>query len=164
MVCCAACSAGSDPAKDTDGPDAAVGDSSDLVVSGEASCASDPRVDAYVPNLDKEGKLGVLSFRLVRSEPAPPAKGDNTLTLLIVDADGAPVDGELTVGLTMPDHGHGSMLEPTVSYDADSGFRTVTPVNLFMAGVWLVQLELYSGAADEGDLLDRAEFYFCIEG
>jgi YtkA-like protein len=133
-------------------------------LAGTVSCSADPRVDKYTPEFDKPGELGVLSFRLSQSEPAPPAKGNNTFQLHISDANGAPVTGELKVDLKMPDHGHGTSVKAIATLDEASGVYTVTPVYLFMPGVWRVELDAYAASAQGATPLDRGVLYFCIEG
>jgi len=147
----------------TDGP--ALADAGDTVVgagglTGEVTCTDDPRVDTYVAGLTAPGERGTLTFRIDSSEPAPPAKGGNTWELSVLDADGNPMGGDLAVKLDMPDHGHGSQVEPEVTYDEVSGRFSITPLYLFMAGVWRIELELSA----EEKLVDRGTFYFCIEG
>jgi hypothetical protein len=130
---------------------------------GTVSCEQDPRVDAY-QDLTRAGDLGALSFRLAQAEPAPPAKGNNTFHLDITDASGAPMAGSLKVDLKMPDHGHGTSVKPSVSFDPATGEWTIDPLYLFMPGVWRIQLEAYDGSASAGAPLDRTALFFCIEG
>jgi hypothetical protein len=154
----AACSGSEGPAP------ASGGDASTSTggLTGDVSCVSDPRVDTYVAGLSREGERGTLSFRLESSDPAPPAKGGNTFEIVVLDSDGVPVTGDLRIELTMPDHGHGTQVEPEVSYDAATERFTIAPVYLFMAGVWRVTLELAAG--EPSKVVDRASFYFCVEG
>ena len=130
------------------------------LASGEVSCTTDPRVDNYVAGLVKKGKL--FSFRLDDSAPAPPAKGANTFVLQVADATGAPADVALSVDPQMPDHGHGTSIVPTVTFDADSQSFTIAPLYLFMPGVWRIELTARSQTADTA--VDGADFFFCIEG
>jgi len=153
----AACSA-SEASPPADGGDAAPGAGG---LTGDVSCSDDPRVDAYVAGITREGERGTLSFRLDASDPAPPAKGGNALEASVVDAEGNPVAGQLGIVLVMPDHGHGTQVEPVVSYDEATERFTLAPVYLFMAGVWRVTLELRD---ESSKIRDRASFYFCIEG
>ncbi|HEX5100804.1 MAG TPA: FixH family protein [Polyangiaceae bacterium] len=130
-------------------------------LTGEVTCTADARVDTYVAGLTADGERGVLAFRIDSSEPAPPAKGGNTWEVSVLDADGNLASGDLGVALDMPDHGHGSQVEPEVTYDEESGRFTITPLYLFMAGVWRIELTL---ASDADKVVDRGTFYFCIEG
>jgi hypothetical protein len=141
-----------------EGDDAAVGAGG---LTGEVTCADDSRVDTYVAGLTAEGERGVLTFRIDSSDPAPPAKGGNTWEVSVLDADGNPTGGNLAVTLVMPDHGHGSQVEPEVTYDDETSRFSIVPLYLFMAGVWRIGLELKS---DSGEVVDRGTFYFCVEG
>ena len=135
------------------------------VPSGAVSCTTDARVDHYAAGLSKDGKLGTLSFRLVESEPAPPSRGSNRFVLQILDQSGAPVDVSLHVDLKMPDHGHGTSIVPTIAFDADAQSFTVTPLYLFMPGVWRIDFTAFAKDSDTtGTPLDSASFFFCIEG
>lgn len=112
--------------------------------------------------MDKPGELGVLSFQFSDLEPAPPAKGSNTFHVRVSDASGALVEGELGVALRMPDHGHGTSVKPVVS-DTAIGTYTVTPLYLFMAGVWRIEFDAYAGA-DVSQPVDSVALHFCVEG
>jgi hypothetical protein len=131
--------------------------------TGEVSCTSDPRVDTYTANLTRAGERGTLIFRLNSSDPVPPAKGPNTFVVSVLDGDGQAVSADLRIALLMPDHGHGTQVPATVTYDESSGTYSIAPVYLFMAGVWRVELGLYSDT-DQTKPVDTAVFFFCIEG
>lgn len=132
-------------------------------LEGEVSCADDSRVDTYTAGLAKPGAAGELTFELISSEPAPPAKGGNTFEVSVTDAGGDPVTGDLRIVLVMPDHGHGTQVTPVVTMDPDTQRFTIAPVYLFMAGVWRIDFALYEDA-DAARPRDRATYYFCIEG
>lgn len=134
--------------------------------NGDVSCTDDERVEAYAPGLIRAGERGVLSFELSESDPAPPAKGMNTFTLRLIDADGNPPSSDLELGveLVMPDHGHDSPTLPEIGFDAESGSFTVSSVYLFMAGVWRVDVTAYDGGSDRRAIVDAASFFFCVEG
>lgn len=127
---------------------------------GDVSCVDDERVDTYTAKLQKTGAKGTLVFELTSSEPAPPAKGSNAFEVRVTGQDGAALEGELGITLDMPDHGHGTSVTPVVSFDAPRGLYALAPVYLFMPGVWRVALDF----SVEGSEVDRAVFYFCIEG
>jgi len=150
--------AGEDAPAPVDAGDTAIGAGG---LTGDVTCAADARVDLYVAGLTAEGERGELAFRIDSSEPAPPAKGGNTWEVSVLDADGSPMLGRLDLALDMPDHGHGSQVDPEVTYDEDTGRFTITPLYLFMAGVWRIELTLVS---DAEKVVDRGTFYFCIEG
>jgi hypothetical protein len=142
----------------------AVGPDGQTLTQTSVSCQDDPRVATYHPPMETQGELGILSFRFPELDPSPPAKGSNTFHLQISDASGAPITGDLGVNLLMPDHGHGTSVVPSVSFDASTNEYTVTPLYLFMAGVWRIQFDAYAGSQSDGAALDRATVYFCIEG
>jgi hypothetical protein len=156
----AACSGDAAPSDEAAAP---VGEDGQPLPEGTVACSQDPRVDDYLA-LDKHGELGVLSFRLSALEPAPPAKGNNLFQLEISDDQGAPVAGDLHVDLKMPDHGHGTSVKPLIDFDPQTEKYTVSPLYLFMPGVWRIQLEAYAGSAAGATPLDRTALYFCIEG
>lgn len=143
--------------------DSSTGGATDGLPDGSVSCTNDARLDAYTEGLEKQGINGALSFRLEKSEPGPPAKGNNTLTVSITSLDGE-APGALGVTLKMPDHGHESPTVPTVTFDAESSSYTLSPVNLFMAGVWQITLSAYGDTALRSVPIDSASFFFCIEG
>lgn len=126
------------------------------VVTG---CAAEKRADAFQPGLKKVAPSGLV-VSLVDASPAPPAKGDNTWTLRLTDATGAPVDGAtVTLVPFMPDHGHGSAVKPTVTFTGSDGKYAVSRVYLAMAGYWEITVTVVRGATS-----DEARFGFCIDG
>ena len=135
---------------------------------GSVSCTNDPRLDAYAGSLDKGGELGSLTFRFSDFSPAQPARGNNTFHVQLMDASGAALSGDaadpahvdLGVELFMPDHGHGTSVEPAVTFEG--GRYTLAPLYLFMPGVWRVELDAAAGETDE--TLDRVLLHFCVEG
>jgi hypothetical protein len=131
---------------------------------GAVMCTHDPRVDTYTANLQKSGQLHVLTFTLVESNPAPPARGSNVMKLKITDADDMPVTGDLQAKLSMPDHGHPTTVQPVITLDPATSTYTIDPAYLFMPGVWLLEFVSYKGSSDAGAPLDTGSYYFCIEG
>ena len=141
------------------------------VLSTSVSCLSDSRVDTYgnegTGDLEKPGERAVLSFRFFDLEPSPPAKGNNTFHVQLEKPNGDLVEGGLGVDLRMPDHGHGTSVEPVVTPDPALRTFTVTPLNLFMPGVWRLEFEAFDAAAGDSspaDIIDRVALHFCIEG
>ncbi len=130
--------------------------------SNVVSCTDDARLDVYTDNMQKAGEGGRLDFRFSDFVPAPPAKGSNTFDVQVTDSSGAVVSGGLEVELVMPDHGHGTSIEPSISLDAASGIYTVTPLYLFMPGVWRITFAAVSSEAAAP--LDSVDLHFCIEG
>lgn len=131
--------------------------------SNTVSCTDDLRLDLYTDNMEKEGELGELTFRFSDFEPAPPAKGSNTFHVQVKNPAGDVLTHGLAVSLIMPDHGHGSSITPVVSLDATSGVYTVTPLYLFMPGVWRITFDAAAARSDAA-VLDRVALHFCVEG
>lgn len=126
-----------------------------------ARCDMETRADIYTPGMSKDGDDQVFKLILLESDPAPPDKGDNTWIIEVQDfTTGAPID-DATFAITpfMIDHGHGSPIVPTVSAEGAPGNYRITPLNLWMPGLWQVSFEISAGAA-----MDTMVFSFCVEG
>lgn len=122
----------------------------------ERGCDTEIRDDDYALGLAKTGERWTVTF--VEALPAPPTRGDNTWTMRVTDAAGAPVPGlELSVSPFMPDHMHGTTVE-TVVMEIGDGKYALDPVNLFMPGLWEVTLELGSESSE-----DEVTFAFCVD-
>jgi hypothetical protein len=132
----------------------------DAADSATVTCQNDPRALAYTANMEQPGASKTFTFVLVEGDPAPPARGNNTWTLAVKDAAGAPLDGAtVDVKPFMPDHGHGTSVAATVAPGASPGTYTITPLYLFMPGLWQVTF-----TATKGSATDSAVFSFCVEG
>ena len=124
------------------------------------NCDLETRDDTYSMGMSKPGTAG-YQVVLMDSTPAPPAKGNNDWQLQIVDDTGAPADGmDVTVTPFMPDHNHGTPIESEVTPTGSNGEYSVTPVNLWMPGLWRVTVDIGDGSGD----VDAVEFFFCING
>jgi hypothetical protein len=109
----------------------------------------------------KQSQDGKFTLQLQKSDPAPPAKGDNTWDIQLVDALGAPVNGA-TIDVTpfMPDHGHGTAIDAVATpASSGEGEYSISPINLWMPGLWQVTLR-----AEAGDAQDDVVLGFCITG
>jgi len=128
------------------------------------NCEVETRDEEFVAGMTKTGGLG-LEFVLVSSEPAPPARNDNTWVLELHDATGAPLDGAtVDVRPFMPDHNHGTSIETQVTpVDGTPGRYTLDPVNMFMPGVWEVTIRATPAGGTQADR-DEVVFTFCISG
>ena len=74
------------------------------------------------------------------------------------DPSGAPIEGAtLNVTPFMPEHQHGSPLRVQVSAAGQPGQYTLSPVNLWMPGVWETTIRATSGTTT-----DSAVYRFCI--
>ncbi|HEX3852907.1 MAG TPA: hypothetical protein VHW01_18215 [Polyangiaceae bacterium] len=169
---CAACSSGSPsvaPAADASVAGAA---------SSEVGCTSQPDLDNYAAGAKKLGETGRFEFELVSSDPAPPALDNNTFVVRVTGASSdQPLNGDLSVALDMPQHGHPSPKPPNIVFDPDAKVFTLDPMDLFMVGLWQItftfavvsQLEDGEGgssgeaSAPSSGPPDSAAFKFCIE-
>ena len=126
--------------------------------AGVVNCQSDPRVLNYVANVSVTSASGSTKYALV-SDPAPPAHGNDTWNLHVTNvSSGQPVAGlNLGIKTLMPDHGHGSPTTPNIT-DKGGGDYQVTPLYLFMPGVW--QITFMPTATPS----DTAVFMFCVQG
>jgi hypothetical protein len=128
---------------------------------GVIDCASDPRAMTYAPGLSVTSTNKTLKFTLLSSDPAPPSRGNDTWKISIATAAGQQLAGLNNVGVLpfMPDHGHGTSVSPTITANQD-GTYTVTPLYLFMPGVWQITFQ----ATPPGGSADTGVFYFCVPG
>lgn len=116
--------------------------------------------DTFAPNLAKTGESGV-TVTIVQATPAVPMVNmDNTWSVRVTDASGAPLEGAvLEMKQTMPAHdGHGSS-RVAVSADKGGGVYDLTPVHFPMGGVWDVPIKVMKGPVSE-----TVGFEFCIDG
>jgi hypothetical protein len=135
--------------------------------ANNVSCAADARVSAFSPNLEKPTQRGGFKVRLVSADPAPPVKGLNAWVVRVLDPGGAPAASASLVlhresdtpDPSMPDHGHGSLTNASVSRRANGDFA-VEPLDLFMPGVWRVGFDVSA----PGRARDTVFFFFCIPG
>jgi len=130
--------------------------------AGSGPCTTDPRVDAYAPNMSKPGESGVLTFEIVKSEPAPPMQGNNTFTVKITDQAGTAIAADVRVDLTMADRNQPTTVDPVVTFDAMTGIYTIAPLSMHLPGVWKVAFDAMMDS-DAGVTADLVTFYFCIE-
>jgi hypothetical protein len=123
-------------------------------------CDKETRNDVYSINMSKAGPAG-YEVVLIESTPAPPAKGDNSWQVQILDPSGVPLDDlTLTISPFMPDHGHGTPVVAEVTPEGADGRYTITPVNMWMPGLWRIRVQI----EDDTTALDTVEYFFCIEG
>lgn len=128
----------------------------------EVDCTKVTGTDTFVVGLEKPGEAGLLNFQLMSAEPAPPARDDNTWTVQVNQLNagvvGAPID-DATLNVTpfMPEHQHGSPIRVQVSAAGAPGQYTLSPVNLWMPGVWETTIRATSGTTT-----DSAVYRFCI--
>jgi hypothetical protein len=133
------------------------GDSGDDETS--YNCAAETRDDDFVLGLAKPGESNHYEFKLMSADPAPPARGDNTwvVQLNTMVTPIAPVSGAtLSVTPFMPDHAHGSGKTVIVTPMTEAGQYQLSPVNLWMPGLWEVTIQASAPQSD------RVVFRFCL--
>jgi hypothetical protein len=137
---------------------AACGKGSSSADAGEIiDCSTDPRVMTYQPGMSIPSASKNLDFILVKSDPGPPAKGNDTWTLKVTNTSAQPQPNlGLSVLPFMPDHGHGTSVNASIT-DNHDGTYTVAPLYFFMPGVWRVTFTSSTPA-------DSAVFFFCVPG
>lgn len=124
--------------------------------SGPSTLCTDPRADPWLLPLTKSTSAGGFRVSLLEGSPAPPAIGKNTWTLRVTNASGQPASGlSPAVHPFMPDHGHGTAL-PEVVVGTEAGTYQIRAMDLFMAGVWQVEVSL--GTAQP----DRVVLTYCL--
>lgn len=123
------------------------------------TCQNDPRVMNYVSGLTVTSTSGAHKYVLLSSDPAPPARGNDTWKIKITDAQGNALSGlSASVLPFMPDHGHGTSVNASITANSD-GTYTVTPLYFFMPGVWRI-----SFSVPPTQQSDVGNFYFCVPG
>lgn len=125
---------------------------------GDGGGGGPPAGDTYVAGMEKQGAANRLALRLKEARPAPPELGDNTWMLEVLDSNGESMTGcTLTVDPLMPAHGHGTNKTAVIT-EADGTYE-VTPLDLFMPGLWQVPFVVTCG-----EVVDDVLFEFWIEG
>ncbi|HEY0992778.1 MAG TPA: FixH family protein [Kofleriaceae bacterium] len=126
------------------------------------ACVAAHRGEDYAVGLEHPGKNGQLDFKLMSATPAPPGFSDNTWILQINAMSGgvvgAPATGAtLTVTPFMPDHAHGT-LRVDVQPMPDAGQYKLSPITLWMAGLWEITIDVQAGSTR-----DSTVYRFCIQ-
>lgn len=136
------------------------GCSGDVEINGDsasattlsAACSDGSPVDTFVADLSHVSDGGTYEVIMKDASPAPPDVGINAFTLDIDGATGA------VLRPWMPLHGHGTVPSTFTLTDNGDGTWSTGDMDLFMPGLWELELTL-SGAAEEA-----ATFRFCLEG
>jgi len=125
-------------------------------------CSTVTGADTFTVGLEKMGAQGAFDFKMMSATPAPPARNTNTWVVQINSMSqgvvGSPVDGAtITATPFMPSHQHGSPEQVVVTPAGQPGQYQLTPVFLWMPGVWETTIQVTSGTAT-----DSAVYRFCI--
>jgi hypothetical protein len=106
--------------------------------------------DAYRSGISKTSDGGI-TVAIATADPTPPKMGDNSWTIEISDASGAPIVGaNVTLSGWMPEHGHGLNTIP-VATELGAGRYRLEPINLFMPSVWEVTIEVTQPGAQTAE-------------
>jgi hypothetical protein len=130
--------------------------------SGTEACqAFDTPWDAYVAGIEKTGSQGAVKIALLNAVPTPPGLDENSWTVRISDAAGAPMTTATITKIKpwMPDHGHGTDVVPVVGAIDASGEALIDALDFRMPGVWTTTFDVDTGAG-----VDSVVFSFCIDG
>lgn len=122
------------------------------------NCAAEPDADDFVLGMQKAGVDGVLGLEFVSASPAPPARGDNDWVIRVHALDngapGTPADGaDIVVTPFMPKHQHGTGVEANVQPMSSAGQYLLSPVNLWMPGMWEVTIDVTSDVGNDSIVL-----------
>lgn len=121
-------------------------------------CSTDARASVYTSNMLVKGTAGTFDVKLDSVAPWPLVKGENTLTVTVVDAAGAPLtDAMLTLKPFMPDHGHGSSIIPLVGPAKADGSIEIDHVNTFMPGIWQLTFTVTRAGQSDSSVIT-----FCV--
>ena len=128
------------------------------------ACMTSGRGDVYTVGLEHVGQSGLLDFKLISADPAPPGRNLNTwvvqINAMTSGAVGAPLSGAaMVVTPFMPDHQHGAGAY-TVQVQAmpDAGQYKLTQINTWMPGYWEITIDAQAGAVH-----DVVVYKFCIQ-
>jgi hypothetical protein len=125
------------------------------------ACMASGRGESYVVGLEHQGTGGAVNFQLMSAMPAPPAFSKNTWIIQINTLSGGVVGGpvtgaSITVTPFMPDHQHGT-LRVQVEAMPDAGQYKLTPIDMWMAGLWEITIDVQAGP-----VRDSTVYRFCI--
>lgn len=124
-------------------------------------CDSDPRATPYAAGLSATSTGDTVKVSFVGATPSPPAKGENTWTIKVVDNKGDPMENAaITLYPFMPDHGHGSSIVPQVMPMSTAGTYQITLIDLFMPGIWQNTFTITPASGSPATVV----FTFCVDG
>ena len=128
------------------------------------ACMASGRGDTYVVGLEHPGVGGMLDFKLMSADPAPPARNLNTWIIQVNAMSGgvvgAPATGaSMIVTPFMPDHQHGAgAYKVQVQEMPDAGQYKLSDINTWMPGYWEITIDAQVGAVH-----DTVVYKFCIQ-
>lgn len=129
----------------------------DPPVTPDGVCVNETGGETYSAGMTFEGDNGI-TVALADSKPAPPVYGDNTWTIEITDAAGAPVVGAtVVVSPIMVKHGHGPGTDPVVT-EIGGGTYRIAPLDFTMPGLWNTKITVTAGS-----VTDDVQVGFCVE-
>jgi YtkA-like len=100
-----------------------------------------------------ETKQGGLSIEVRTAPQQPPKRGVTDVELVVLGADGEPVEGlDLAVQTWMPQMGHGASTKPSIE-DMGGGHYVVSNVVFFMPGNWELRTSI-AGAKNDSAILN----------
>ena len=139
-------------------------DTSDPCADRFAQATSDSSIevpDEYVAGVERVTDNGLFLVTLVRSTPTPKFTGDYTWLVTVEDAAcGTPTDVHVKAEPTMPQHGHGTTPEFTEATLNEANEFTLTDMDLFMPGVWQIEISVETGDGTE----DTVSWFFDLQG
>jgi hypothetical protein len=124
-------------------------------------CEDSPTAtDEIGVGLTKAGASGTVQLKLMATEPAKPARGENRWTVQLLDSNGAPQASALVTRVRpwMPDHGHGTSVVPEIGDTDGEGFVAVDRIDFRMPGVWTLTFDV-----EQNGTSDSATFGVCID-
>lgn len=125
----------------------------------DLNCGGPSSAERYYDGISKVSASGRYTVTIVSSDPAPPVKGDNALTIQVTQND-APADVGVVVSPFMPHHNHGTAPANYDGVPAANEMVEVPPFYLFMPGYWEYTVKLTGVDGDEEDVV----FAFCVDG
>jgi hypothetical protein len=119
----------------------------------------------YTPGMAVDGSDGKLQLTLLVADPAPPSEiFGNTWEMAAYPTTGATTTAlqgcTINAVASMPQMNHLTTPEPTVT--ASGQDYEVTPINIFMDGLWQVAFTVDCPSGN-GTLEDTVNYRFCIE-
>ena len=104
---------------------------------------------------------GKFSLKIEAADPNPVDRGKNTWTVILTDADDAPIsDATIVLEPVMPGHGHGTF---PATFEGTSGSTPGSydfgPFDLMMPGTWKLEFTI----TDSENATSTITVTFCVE-